>query len=174
MNGYLDALRALAAGVVLVFHLSPYRFPFGWTGVDLFFVLSGYLITSIIITNGHSPGFYRNFYMRRGLRIWPIYYLTLFILVLTNGWLREPQPMAGLIYAITHTQNIPSFWRGSTPPFHRAFDHSWALALEEQFYLVWPAPLAAETQTFGIPGHDRLRNLYVPPYGLHFPGWAEV
>ena len=129
----LDALRAIAAGIVLVFHLRPQSFPFGWTGVDLFFVLSGYLITSIILGHGDSPGFYRNFYMRRGLRIWPIYYLTLFVLLATNPLLDQPQPMRGLAYVLTYTQNTPLFWRKIPPLFHRAFDHSWTLALEEQF-----------------------------------------
>lgn len=134
----LDALRAVAAGIVLVFHLNPYAFAFGWTGVDLFFVLSGYLITSIILDHGDTPGFFRNFYMRRGLRIWPIYYLTLIFLVATNGLLRQPQPLAGLPYAFTYTQYLPLYFHRPNPPFHRAFDHSWTLALEEQFYLVWP------------------------------------
>src|SRR4051812_9144594 len=106
----LDALRAFAAGIVLLFHLRPEGFVFGWTGVDLFFVLSGYLITTIILQHQAAPGFLRNFYVRRGLRIWPLYYLTLFGLVALNPFLPRPQPMAGLPYYLTYTQNVPSYW----------------------------------------------------------------
>ena len=79
----LDALRALAALGVLVFHLSPYQglSAFGMTGVHLFLVLSGYLITGIAINHVGTPHFLRAFYARRILRIWPIYYLTLAVLL---------------------------------------------------------------------------------------------
>jgi peptidoglycan/LPS O-acetylase OafA/YrhL len=135
----LDALRALAAGVVLLFHINPVPFFFGWTGVDLFFVLSGYLITTIIIEHQRSPRFYFSFYARRSLRIWPIYYLALAGLVLTNPYLPKPEPMDGLVYYATYTQNVTWYRHKPMPPFHIAFDHTWTLALEEQFYLVWPA-----------------------------------
>src|SRR5262249_4984586 len=67
----LDSLRGFAALAVIVFHANPQWIPFGWAAVDLFFVLSGYLITSIILANGGASGFLRNFYIRRGLRTWP-------------------------------------------------------------------------------------------------------
>src|SRR5262245_12702190 len=94
----LDALRAVAALVVLLFHLNPPRFFFGWTGVDLFFVLSGYLITTIILDHCNRRGFVWNFYARRGLRIWPTYYLTLAVLVLTSPFLpsKKREPLEGL------------------------------------------------------------------------------
>jgi peptidoglycan/LPS O-acetylase OafA/YrhL len=57
----LDSVRGLAAVAVLIFHANPAWLPFGWAAVDLFFVLSGYLITSIIIRNGEAAGFLRNF-----------------------------------------------------------------------------------------------------------------
>jgi peptidoglycan/LPS O-acetylase OafA/YrhL len=135
----LDSLRALAAVVVLFFHLDPPRYFPGWTGVDLFFVLSGYLITSIILRDADSPGFYRTFYARRTLRIWPIYYLTLLSLVAINPFLAEPDRLLDLPYALTYTQNLPYYWGKEPPPTHPAFDHAWTLAIEEQFYLVWPA-----------------------------------
>ena len=135
----LDSLRALAAVVVLFFHLDPLRYFPGWTGVDLFFVLSGYLITSIILENAGSPGFTLNFYARRSLRIWPIYYLTLLGLVAANPFLAHPDKLADLPYALTYTQNLPLYWGKQPPPTHPAFDHAWTLAIEEQFYLAWPA-----------------------------------
>ena len=70
----LDGLRGLAALGIVLYHSNPKRLPAGWAAVDLFFVLSGFLITSIILRHGREAGFLRNFYLRRGLRIWPIYY----------------------------------------------------------------------------------------------------
>ena len=140
----LDALRALAALVVLLFHLNPPRFFFGWTGVDLFFVLSGYLITTIILDHQGQRGFLRNFYARRGLRIWPIYYIALFAVVATAPLVprdRRP-PLNGLGYYVTYLQNITLYQLRPPPEFHIAFDHTWTLALEEQFYLIWPALIA--------------------------------
>jgi peptidoglycan/LPS O-acetylase OafA/YrhL len=142
----LDALRAFAAAVVLLFHLRPPIFVFGSTGVDLFFVLSGYLITKIILDNSEAPGFFRNFYARRGLRIWPIYYLSLLALVALNPFLSKPQPLTGLPYYLTYTQNIQYYWHREPAPFHVAFRHTWTLALEEQFYILWPALVMAVGQ----------------------------
>jgi peptidoglycan/LPS O-acetylase OafA/YrhL len=134
----LDALRAIAAAIVLLFHLRPPKFAFGSTGVDLFFVLSGYLITTIILRSHGTPWFVLNFYARRGLRIWPIYYLTLFALLALNPHLPRPEPTDGLPYYLTYTQNS-SYYRFREPlPFIECFRHTWTLALEEQFYLIWP------------------------------------
>lgn len=124
---------------MLVFHLNPAGFPPGWTGVDLFFVLSGYLITQIIIKHETTKQFFRAFYIRRGLRIWPIYYLCFVGLIAVNRWLPRPYTLDGWPFYATYTQNVPSYWGKQTPPFNPAFDHTWTLALEEQYYLVWPA-----------------------------------
>ncbi len=134
----LDSLRGLAAVAIVAFHLNPQAFYPGWTGVDLFFVLSGYLITGIILRHGDTRGFLVNFYARRGLRIWPIYYLTLGFLVAINRYLPKPVSLESVPYYLTYTQNIRLYWRGSSPSM-QAFDHTWTLALEEQFYLIWPA-----------------------------------
>lgn len=134
----LDSLRGLAALAIVAFHLNPQAFYPGWTGVDLFFVLSGYLITGIILRYGGTRGFLTNFYMRRGLRIWPIYYLTLGFLVAINRFLPRPESLESVPYYLTYTQNIRLYWKGSSPSMP-AFDHTWTLALEEQFYLLWPA-----------------------------------
>ncbi|MBX6316460.1 MAG: acyltransferase, partial [Isosphaeraceae bacterium] len=138
----LDALRALAALAILLFHLHPPAFVFGWTGVDLFFVLSGYLITTIILDHLGRRRFVWNFYARRGLRIWPIYYLTLLLLVATNPLLPQPYALDALPNYLTYTQNLQYYRFQMPPPFHKAFDHTWTLALEEQFYLIWPALIA--------------------------------
>jgi peptidoglycan/LPS O-acetylase OafA/YrhL len=137
----LDALRAIAASAILVFHLSPAAFPPGWTGVDLFFVLSGYLITTILISHPPSPRFVLSFYARRALRIWPIYYLGLVFLVLINRWLPRPYSLEALPYFLTYTQNAPLYWTSKLPAFNPAYDHTWTLAIEEQYYVLWPVVL---------------------------------
>ena len=144
-----DALRGLAALGVLLFHLRPNEgwTHFGMTGVHLFLVLSGYLITNIVIRHVGTPGFFRAFYARRILRIWPIYYLTLAFLVILQRNLPNPPSLSGLPYYLTFTQYM---WHWPvitklvpTPPLTvHAFEHSWTLALEEQFYLLWPMAIA--------------------------------
>lgn len=152
----LDALRGLAALAIVAFHL---RFmdsaPALGTAVDLFFVLSGYLITTIILGQGRSPGFFRAFYARRALRIWPIYYLALLACVALNPWLKRPESLAGFWWYFGYLQHVPGYWGGETPPFSRLFSHTWTLAIEEQFYLLWPLAVV-------LAGRRRLRWAIVP------------
>ncbi len=108
----------------------------GWTGVDLFFVLSGFLITGILIDTQTSPNYFRSFYMRRILRIFPLYYMMValggigFLLTRhTSHWHHFPSPATVGFLAI-FVQNYHGI-----PP---AYQHFWSLALEEQFYLFWP------------------------------------
>jgi peptidoglycan/LPS O-acetylase OafA/YrhL len=123
----------------MVYHLRPDVYQFGWSRGDLFLVLSGYLITAVILKHGGGPGFHRTFFARRALRTWPAYYLTLFALVAVNPLLPKPFPLDGLPYYLTFTQNTPYYWTTSVPRFQWYFHHTWTLALEEQFYLVWPS-----------------------------------
>jgi peptidoglycan/LPS O-acetylase OafA/YrhL len=135
----LDGIRGLAVLAVLLYHLRPYYWFLGWAGVDLFFVLSGYLITSIIIRNSESSRFFASFYARRTLRIWPIYYLVLLAIVVTNRFVPQPDEGLGeaLPYFLTYTQYIPYYWSDSSPTI-RLYVHTWSLAIEEQYYLLWP------------------------------------
>jgi peptidoglycan/LPS O-acetylase OafA/YrhL len=137
----LDSIRGVAALVIVFYHLSWVRLGLLGTAVDLFFVLSGYLITSILLSHPPSRGFLFAFYARRGLRIWPIYYLSLLILVMINPWTPVPGRLDGLPYSLTFTQFVPYYWSDSAPAFIPAFRHTWSLAVEEQFYLIWPALL---------------------------------
>lgn len=133
-----DAIRGLAALAIIVNHIwFPSVVPLT-AGVYLFFVLSGFLITSIILKNVNQPNFLFAFYGRRALRIWPIYYLSLFALILFNFISPQPESLDGLPYFLTYTQNIQQFWFGQTPPFIHGFQHTWTLAIEENFYLIWP------------------------------------
>ncbi len=141
----LDALRGFAVAMVCGCHLWPQSrvFFIGWSGVDLFFVLSGYLITQIILKNGQEPGFLRAFYVRRTLRIWPIYYLGLLVIVVlapylvrSRGWVDT-----ALGYYLTYTQNLFVSQIPGDSVYRKCYGPTWSLALEEQFYLLWPALL---------------------------------
>jgi peptidoglycan/LPS O-acetylase OafA/YrhL len=134
----LDALRGLACLAILFHHFKPHLLPFGWAAVDLFFVLSGYLITAIILKNGRQKHFLYHFYMRRGLRIWPIYYLTVLTIAAVSPWLPRAYDYAGLPYILTYTQEVGLHWSQAAPAFSEYLMHTWSLAVEEQFYLIWP------------------------------------
>jgi peptidoglycan/LPS O-acetylase OafA/YrhL len=133
----LDGLRGLAILLVLVGHTTPALA--GYVGVELFFVLSGYLITGILLRAKGSPGYFRAFYARRALRIWPLYLL--FLVALWTVWPLTPaqrgwMDLNGWWYWL-HLANIGHAYAGN-PPDH-VTTHLWSLAVEEQFYLVWPA-----------------------------------
>jgi len=150
LNG-LDHLRALAITYVFLFHYSTH-FPhpkwleplgeFGWTGVDLFFVLSGYLVGGQLLRMqalgaGVAGG---EFYLKRFFRIIPAYLLVVSIYFLMPGF-REHAGIAPLWKFLTFTQNF-----GLNLAADRAFSHAWSLCVEEHFYLVLPwliGPLVA-------------------------------
>jgi len=149
-----DALRALAALSVIAFHSGTTLFYWGWAGVDFFFVISGFLITSIILANSGRNGFLRKFYLRRSLRIWPIYYLSLFGVVAVNSVSSTPSRLDGFPFYLTYTQFIQRYWFGELPSFPWYFCHTWTLALEEQFYLLWPliVPLVGRRRLIPLTG----------------------
>jgi peptidoglycan/LPS O-acetylase OafA/YrhL len=111
----------------------------GWMGVDLFFVLSGFLITGILLDTRELPTYFRNFYARRALRIFPLYYTVLAVLFVLTPWLHLQWHKGHWAYAfyagnVAYSLN-PSL--SSVQPYV-SFLHLWSLAIEEQFYLVWP------------------------------------
>jgi peptidoglycan/LPS O-acetylase OafA/YrhL len=125
----------------------------GWSGVDLFFVLSGFLITGILYDTRHRHHRFRVFYIRRTLRIFPLYYLVLLIAVLLYPLLHwKLHPGLGLwpLYVGNYSRFLwPHDYRIGGAPyeilssasvswFHLNLDHLWSLCVEEQFYLVWP------------------------------------
>ncbi|MGZ5255880.1 MAG: acyltransferase family protein [Flavitalea sp.] len=132
----LDGLRCLAIASVMVFHYIIWLgvpFSAGYYGVNLFFVLSGFLITNILLKEGKEPfrRRYVNFIGRRALRIFPVYYLTLLLLYIFNA----PHIHERLPYLATYTYNfiIPEIdW------LKDGFSHYWSLCVEEQFYLIFP------------------------------------
>jgi peptidoglycan/LPS O-acetylase OafA/YrhL len=132
----LDGLRAIAIGVVFGFHLSLPGFSLGWSGVQLFFVISGFLITGILLRSRSRPRYFRNFYIRRTLRIFPIYYLVIAIYFVA-AYLQGDGATAKLFpYYLTYSQTYPQLvTRYASAPL---LGHTWTLAIEEQFYLLWP------------------------------------
>ena len=111
-----------------------------WVGVDLFFVLSGFLITGILFDSLYSDGYFKNFYSRRVLRIFPLYYgLLLLLICLTYPLHLEWHGTQYIL--LTYTQNLGIFtkdWTGFRPASFINLNHFWSLAVEEQFYFVWP------------------------------------
>jgi peptidoglycan/LPS O-acetylase OafA/YrhL len=132
----LDGLRAVAVACVLAFHFIPgvdrYA-PLGTMGVRLFFVLSGFLITGILLSWRRQPlGLaLRTFYARRALRIFPLFYFVLVAAAALNiGPVRDT-----FAWHATYLSNVYFYLRGD---WHGSVSHLWSLAVEEQFYLVWP------------------------------------
>ena len=145
----LDAVRGIAVLLVLVHNTD--RYPSlhlqwisanGWMGVDLFFVLSGFLITGILLDTKQSKGYFKNFYARRCLRIWPLYYAVLFFMFIVVPIVRPSEANAVfgarsapwwsyLFFLQNFLVPVPSMATGP-------LGVTWSLAVEEQFYLFWP------------------------------------
>jgi peptidoglycan/LPS O-acetylase OafA/YrhL len=143
----LQGLRGIAVLAVVVYHCHPrlegtwihYASLWGWAGVNLFFVLSGFLITSILLESRQRPRYFRNFYGRRALRIWPVYVLVLVVVYLNAPWfigttIGQAVKAAPWLAYIFFVQNL----------FHLALPSAigptWSLAIEEQYYFLW-APM---------------------------------
>jgi len=140
----LQGLRGIAVLMVVFYHSHP-RLEgtwaygaslWGWAGVNLFFVLSGFLITSILLETRDEPRYFRNFYGRRALRIWPVYVLVLVACYGLAPWFQHVSDLAAIRSApwlalIFLVQNL----------FHidlpAAIGPTWSLAIEEQYYFLW-------------------------------------
>lgn len=149
----LDGVRGVAIAIVLihnasfVLHDNTAFLPklasaiaaTGWVGVQLFFVLSGFLITGILLEARGSRGFFRTFYIRRTLRIFPLYYVFLAVAILVLPAILNPSS-----WTTVATENQWWYWtytaNWGSPLGHGIpyLSHFWSLAVEEQFYLVWP------------------------------------
>ena len=145
----LDAVRGLAILVVML-HNTSMKYPIlhseqlfgaGWMGVDLFFVLSGFLITGILLDTKKSQGYFKNFYVRRVLRIWPLYFSLIFFMFVVVRFLTPSQYHAVIetsspwwAYLLFLQNFIGPISTGAAGPL----GVTWSLAIEEQFYLVWP------------------------------------
>jgi peptidoglycan/LPS O-acetylase OafA/YrhL len=164
----LDGLRGMAVLIVFLFHygggthssLLPMRiFGYinkgGWAGVTLFFVLSGFLITGILWDSFGEEHWWRNFYIRRVLRIFPLYYGSIALVIFAAA-------LKGTLYPALRLIWIPVFFLQNMPHLNALVDiipsplglfHFWSLAVEEQFYLLWPVVLFLQKT------RDRARTL---------------
>ena len=138
----LDGVRAIAVLLVITAHMHNRFWDAlgGWLGVYIFFVLSGYLITSLALKEEAETGALslRSFYIRRIFRIFPLYYLVLAVYCILIFGLgvspdKRPQMAANMPYYLTYFQEIPFFHEGLG-----TFGQSWSLGIEEKFYLLWP------------------------------------
>jgi peptidoglycan/LPS O-acetylase OafA/YrhL len=149
----LDGVRGLAILMVILHNFAVADSPLpgiagrllyaciggGWIGVTLFFALSGFLITGILLDTQHERGHFRRFYLRRTLRITPLYYGVLLVAFVVL-------PLAGAAPALVQVDMPHQFWLWTylsnwVMPFgivDHSFPHFWSLAVEEQFYLLWP------------------------------------
>jgi peptidoglycan/LPS O-acetylase OafA/YrhL len=126
----IDGLRFLAFLSVFVYHYKQEAYPWGWTGVPFFFALSGFLITRILVEreSGHVGSDLKRFYIRRTLRIFPLYYA----IIAFVSTMHEVADIGGLL---TYTYNIRAFQLRSLGGI---MAHFWTLCVEEQFYLLYP------------------------------------
>jgi peptidoglycan/LPS O-acetylase OafA/YrhL len=140
----LDGLRGLAILGVVLYHSHPrlegtrlyYASLWGWSGVILFFTLSGFLITGILLGTRDKPHYFHNFHARRVLRVWPVYALVLAVVYLNAPWFVggsvwqavKAAPWLAYIFCVQNLFHL------TLPP---ALGPTWALAIEEQYYFAW-------------------------------------
>jgi peptidoglycan/LPS O-acetylase OafA/YrhL len=146
----LDGVRGVAILLVLLFHFKDYLIGpemlqgalglagyLGWAGVDLFFVLSGFLITRILLAARSNEGYFSSFYTRRFFRIFPLYYAVLFLIFL-GPWsviAGVLPPVSDHVWYWTYLSNWSIMLKSANP---QGVGHFWSLAVEEQFYMAWP------------------------------------
>jgi len=140
----LDGLRGLAILWVVLYHCHPrlvgtWLYPaaiWGWAGVILFFILSGFLITSILLVTRDQPRFFHNFHARRVLRIWPVYTLLLAVVYLKADWFVGTSVMNAIKTApwLAYIFFVQNLFHLSMPA---SLQPTWALAIEEQYYFFW-------------------------------------
>ena len=138
---YAGGLEKTATSTAL--HILGMLFNFGWSGVDLFFVLSGFLITGILFDTQGKPGYYKNFYARRLLRIFPPYYLLAAIYLALTPLLAAHWKWGQLSFLVYLGYPLALIWPALaevSPSVH--ITHLWSLCAEEQFYLIWPWTIA--------------------------------
>ena len=157
----LDGLRAVAFLMVFALHYLSAYLPvsFGWAGVDVFFVLSGFLITGILYDTRDAPFRFHNFYLRRTMRIFPLYYGVFLLLALFYplchwqwnwGWLAWPAYLGNFaVFFRSAVSSVPGSVAGAElvsttfPKLWLNLGHFWTLCVEEQFYLFWPLAVFA-------------------------------
>ncbi len=181
----VDGLRCVAVMLVILHHLGIPGFDGGFVGVDVFFVISGYLITSIILSEVARGGFsFGRFYQRRVIRLAPAYFLVLVVTSIVAGFVMLPSELQqysrSAIYSTFFAANF-FMWDTVGGYFGAGADttpllHLWSLAVEEQFYLFWPVSLLllyrlfrSKVLMFSVMAIAFLLALGVSEYGaLHY------
>ncbi len=146
----IDGLRAIAVLSVVIFHLGVTGFDGGFVGVDVFFVISGYLITSILLRELDAGGLsLRTFYFRRIRRLLPAVIATVVLTTAASAWLMSPYDFQrysrSAVAALFSLSNVVFFIEAGywdTASELKPLLHTWSLGVEEQFYLFWPALVA--------------------------------
>lgn len=157
----IDGLRAIAVMIVVLFHAGVTSFQGGFIGVDVFFVISGFLITNNIVTQMEADKFtFSGFYKKRAARLLPALFVVIFFTIIASYFFL---PIADLqsfssssIFAVVSLSNI-FFW-SEAGYFEKASElkpllHTWSLSVEEQFYLIWPSFLVfvlTKSKRFGL------------------------
>lgn len=152
----IDGLRALAIGLVLVFHSRLSWFPGGFIGVDVFFVISGFLITRLILLELDAGSFsFEKFYLRRIARLMPALFCTILATLLLGILFLDPIQLEELsessFAAIFSVSNFLFWFRFdyfSSTADSELLLHTWSLAVEEQFYLLWPLVILGVVRLF--------------------------
>ena len=147
----IDGLRAVAVLAIVAYHAFPQWVPGGFVGVDVFFVISGFLITGIIARERDEGRFsYLAFYLRRARRIVPAYVVVLAAIAALSCWLLLPNrltwvggPLAASGLFLTNVAFTTAYGYFTPGAQQNPLLHLWSLGVEEQFYLVWPLLLAA-------------------------------
>jgi peptidoglycan/LPS O-acetylase OafA/YrhL len=148
----LDGVRGVAAATVFAYHygggarsslflvhIAGVAIHLGWAGVSLFFVLSGFLITGILLDSMQLPQWWKTFFIRRALRIFPLYYFALFAAIVVGLLLHIPWSKIFPVWRLfLYLQGFPRAAKIETLSPIFIVGHLWSLAVEEQFYLVWP------------------------------------
>lgn len=156
----LDGIRGIAILMVMLYHFKIYGSGwnssthfgwyhlcnFGWAGVNVFFVLSGLLITGILFDAQQNKSYYRVFYARRTLRIFPLYYVSLAIAFFALPRVLEGFGLVGVARQLQRTPQLPAWcyvqnWTTALAKnvfVSTLISHFWSLCVEEQFYIVWP------------------------------------
>jgi peptidoglycan/LPS O-acetylase OafA/YrhL len=188
----LQGLRGIAVLGVVFYHCHPRLAGtwvygaslWGWAGVNLFFVLSGFLITSILLDSREKPRYFRNFYARRVLRIWPVYALVLVVVYLEAPWSIGPTIAQAVRTApwLAYIFFVQNLFHLALPP---ALGQTWSLAIEEQYYFAWApavrflkrprmlaAPLGATVLASPLLRHANLRWMTPTHTLIHLDGIA--
>jgi peptidoglycan/LPS O-acetylase OafA/YrhL len=156
----IDGLRAVSVLVIILFHLGVSSFEGGFIGVDVFFVISGFLITRIIASGLAAGQFsFRDFYIRRSTRILPALVATIVLILPIAMYLQQPAALVHTaqesLSALFSVSNIfywaeSGYWESAAGKYPLL--HTWSLSVEEQFYLVYPALLVIAHRIAGVRG----------------------